>query len=415
MHMLLKETLRQVAAEQKAELLACEYGVEREELAGIKPNLPFAAVISGVRRCGKSTLLRQLAGRLGRFSYFNFEDTRVTGFEPSDFGRLDEVFQEAKGGGGHYLFDEIQNVPGWEQFARQGLDRKRKFTITGSNASLLSRELGTKLTGRHLNHELFPFSYAEMLAFTKRQKPGPKSFLEYLERGGFPAFLKYGRPEILRELLADIIQRDIAARYRIRSLRTLKDMALYLLSNVGKEFSYNSLKKAFSLGSVNTAISFVSYFEDSYLLFTMPMFDYSPKKQLAGPKKVYSIDNGLSTANSVSFSADKGRLLENLVFLSLRRKSKDIFYFKGSEGECDFLVKEEGKIALAVQACYELNEGNLQRETAGLAEAVAKFGLKKGLILTLAQEDEITQNGVKIAIKPAWKWLLGKKQTTQPD
>ena len=160
----------------------------------------------------------------------------------------------------------------------------------------------------------------------------------------------------------------------------------------------------FNLGSTNSAISFVSYFEDSYLLFTVSKFDFSLKKQLVNQKKVYSIDNGLTNANSSSFSQDKGKMLENIVFVNLRKKYKDIFYFQ-EKGECDFVIKEGTKITKAVQVCYHLNEDNKDREIKGLLVALEKFNLYEGLILTYQQEDEFIIDNKKIKVMPVWKWL----------
>ena len=401
--MILKETLKQIVKNQKSDLLLFEYGVERECLNQIDFNLPHALVLSGVRRCGKSTLLHQLMERINNYCYFNFEDTRIINFEPDDFQKLDEILLEEYQRNDYYFFDEIQNVQKWEIFVRSMLDKQKKFIITGSNASLLSKELGTRLTGRHLRYELFPFSFKEMLAFTNL-KPSTESFEKYLQQGGFPEYLKYNKAEILQELLNDIIARDIIVRHKLRETKIVKEMALYLLTNVGKEFSYNSLKRIFNLGSTNSALAFVSYFEDSYLMFTVPKFDYSLKKQIINPKKVYSIDNGLSNVNSASFSADRGRMLENIVFLQLRRKYKDIFYFK-EENECDFLVKERNKIIAAIQVCYELHEDNKKREIDGLLKPIIEFNLENGLILTYNQEDEFKINGKVLTVKPAWKWL----------
>ncbi|MFH0818195.1 MAG: ATP-binding protein, partial [Candidatus Micrarchaeota archaeon] len=334
-------------------------------------------------------------------------DPRAANFEAGDFPKLDAAFREEFGASGCYFFDEIQNVPKWELFVRSQLDRGKHFAITGSNASLLSRELGTRLTGRHMRHELFPFSYSEYLAFTSA-KAGLGTFNDYFLRGGFPEYLSAGKSEILQELFNDILARDIMVRHGLRSGKALRELAAYLLSNTGKEFSYNSLAKTFSLGSVNTAVAFVSYLEDSYLLFTVPKFDYSLKKQSVNPKKVYSIDNGFSNANSASFSSDKGRMLENLVFLELKRQGGEIFYFR-QKGECDFLVRQKGKITAAYQACYELSEDNRAREVSGLAEAMARFGLREGLILTNDGEDELRVSGKTILVKPVWKWLLEGK------
>ena len=408
--MILKETLREVVLSQKEAFGDLELGVEREIADKINTELQHALIISGIRRCGKSTLMHQLSKKIKRFNYLNFEDTRLTGFELSDFEKLDEIYKEEFGESTFYLFDEIQNITGWEIFVRSRLDKKKKFIITGSNASLLSKELGTRLTGRHVNVELFPFSFKENVLFKKREE-NVDEFEIYLKEGGFPEYLKYKDPEILRELFTDVIQRDIVARHSIRESKALNEMALYLLTNVGKEFSFNALKNIFALGSVNTVSSFISYLEDSYLIFTVPKFDYSLKKQMVNPKKVYSIDNGLCAANSVSFSENKGRMLENLAYIFLRRDNKQIFYFKSENNrECDFLVKEASKIKMAIQVCYELNEDNKGRELTGLTEALNKFDLKEGAILTFNQEDELVQNGKKIKVVPLWKWKrLGYK------
>ncbi len=399
--MILRDVLKQVVKFQESEILSADKGVKRESLGEINLDLPHAHVISGVRRCGKSTFMRQLMDSQKNPCYFNFEDPRVLKFEAGDFGKLEEIFNEEYGISNTFFFDEIQNVPGWEVAVRSLLDRKKKVVVTGSNASLLSRELGTRLTGRHLRHELFPLSYTEMLALT-REKPGINSFNEYMKRGGFPEYLKYGRLDILQSLFEDIIARDIVVRHNIRNSETLKEMALYLLTNTGKEFTYNSLRKIFGLGSTNTATSFISYLEDSYLVFTVPKFDYSLKRQLVNPKKIYSIDAGMSNANSASFSEDRGRVLENIVYLKLREKTKEIFYYK-RQRECDFVVKEGRKITKAIQACYSLDEENQEREISGLVEALKEFKLQEGLIITHNQEDQLTIEGKKITVKPAWK------------
>lgn len=404
--MILKETLRTIIQIQRMNNATAETGVERELREEIDINLPFALVLSGIRRCGKSTLLQQVMKEAKQYYYFNFEDPRGTGFESSDFQKLDEIFNEEYGSQNHYFFDEIQNIDKWELGVRYLLEQKKHVILTGSNASLLSKELGTRLTGRHLRFELFPFSYSEFLLFLK-EKPMIRSFDEYLQKGGFPEFLKTNKSEVLQELLNDLIARDIVVRHKIRSAKTIREMAIFLLTNVGKEFSYTSLKKTFKLGSVNSAISFVSYLEDSYLLFTISKFDYSLKKQAVNPKKIYSIDNGLSNANSGSFSLDSGRMLENAVFLHLRRKHRDIYYFK-QKNECDFVIKEKEKGTKAIQVCWELTEDNKERELSGLTEAIESLKLKNGLIITHNQEDIIKVQNKTIHIKPAWKWMAEK-------
>ena len=403
--MMLKETLRMVVKAQREELSSYEYGVEREMLRETRLDVPFAIVISGIRRCGKSTLLRQVMKKTRNPYYFKFEDPRAENFEVGDFEKLDEIFRDEYGDSDYYFFDEIQNVQKWELFVRKALDRKKRLLITGSNASLLSKELGTRLTGRHLNKELMPFSFKEFLLFSGKAA-AVESFEVYFQKGGFPEYLAFKRIDILQELFEDIIERDIVVRHKLKSAKTIKEMALYLITNVGKEFSYNSLGGMFGLGSTNSAIDYVSYLEDAYMLFTVPKFDYSFKKQLVNPKKVYSVDNGLSGANSVSFTADRGRMLENVVFLNLKRHGMKINYFR-EKGECDFVTIEKKAVTSAMQVCYQLTEDNKEREINGLVEALEKFGLKEGMILTYDQEDEIKTANKRIFLKPVWRWLLG--------
>ncbi|MFH1238123.1 MAG: ATP-binding protein [archaeon] len=402
--MITKEVLMKVIKIQREWINTIDKGIIRENFHNIKLKESFALVISGIRRCGKSTLLNQILKGQKNFYYLNLEDPRLEGFELKDFNKVDEIFQELYGPNGTYFFDEIQNIEKWEKFIRFLVDRKNEIVITGSNASLLSQELGTRLTGRHISYELFPFSYLEFLEFFK-QKPNEKSYSEYLYEGGFPEYLREKDMTVLHELLKDVLMRDIANRFGIKNTETLRKLAIYLLSNVGKEFSYNSLKKMLEVKSVQSIIDYVSFLENAYLIFTIPKFSYSYKKQQVNPKKVYSIDNGLSYANSVSFSKDKGKMLENNVFLNLRKRYKEIFYFQ-KDKECDFVVKDREKVLLAIQVCYEFNDENQDREINGLLEALNELKLKTGLILTYNQEDEFEIDGKKIILKPVWKWLM---------
>jgi predicted AAA+ superfamily ATPase len=400
--MILRGTLLETVKAQKENLLNSDLGIEREKLKDVKLTAGFASIITGIRRAGKSTLLIQLIQKITAFRYLNFEDVRIFGFDHKDFIRLDDVFS-AEGNSNYYLFDEIQVVAGWERYVRSLLDKKKIVVLTGSNAAILGKELGITLTGRHLKYELMPFSYPEFLKLTK-QRMSYTSFEDFVNRGGFPEYLKINNEQILQELFNDIIIRDITLRYNLRNPKLVKELALYLLSNVGKEFSYQGLKKLFNLGSVNTIISIVGYFENSYLLFTIPQFDFSYRKQVANKKKVYSVDTGLIKANSVSFSQDKGRMLENIVFTQLKRMGLEVFYFK-KERECDFITRNSKKELNAYQVCFELNEDNKDREINGLIEALNYLKQKVGFILTLDQHDELELNGKKIIVKPVYTWM----------
>ena len=402
-----KETIKQVIALQRQSLDKAEVGTPREEQKEFTILDSFAIIITGVRRCGKSTLLHQLIKKQKKAYYINLEDPRLGEFDLNDFNKIEAIMEELYGKGGTYFFDEIQNISQWERYIRYLVDKKEKVVLTGSNAALLSKELGTRLTGRHLNYELFPFSFKEFLSL-KKAEPSLDSFKEYLFQGGFPEFLKKNNSIILHDLLSDIIMKDIAIRFNIKNTETLRKIAIFLISNVGTEFSYNSIKKMLDIKSVQSVIDYVCFFENAYLIFSVPRFSYSFKQQQINPKKAYSIDNGFSSSNSASFSKDAGKMLENLVFLALRRKYKDIFYFQEKK-ECDFVIKEKEKITKVIQVCYNLNEDTKDREINGMLEALKEFKLDKGLMLTYDQDDEFKIEGKTIKVLPVWKWLLEEK------
>ncbi|MFA7446610.1 MAG: ATP-binding protein [Flavobacteriaceae bacterium] len=394
--MLLKSEIEESYLLQQNKLKNSKEVMDREKSTLIETESNMVQIISGVRRCGKSTLLKLLMKNYERTAFLNFEDPRIFGFEVGDFSKLDDIIP---GDTEAWFFDEIQNVPKWELYVRQLHDDGKKVFITGSNASMLSKDLGTRLTGRHHNTELFPFSYIEYLTF-KKEKTGIESYKKYLLKGGFPEFLTYENPETLQYLLKDIVYQDIAVRYGIRNSKTLVDITLFLLSNIGKETSYNSLKNTFEIGSANSVSDYLGWLEDSYLLFFVQKFAWSAKKRQINPKKVYAIDNGLVKSNTLSFSSDFGRLLENQVFLYLRATGKNIYYFRENK-ECDFLVFHQNQCVLPVQVCYELNNDNKDREINGLIEALDFFDLKKGYIVTLDQEDHFTINDKEILCIPA--------------
>lgn len=237
------------------------------------------------------------------------------------------------------FFDEIQNISGWERFVRDAIDRKKTVVITGSNANLLSRELGKKLTGRHLDFEIFPFSYREFLSYLNLT-PGANSFLLYISEGGFPGYLSMGKKEVLSTLVSDILVRDIFSRYNLRNQDVYRRIVQFLLSNTGKEISFNNLKNTFEVGSASSNMDFLNYLTDAYMLFLVPRYDTSLKVQARNPRKVYTIDQGLVNFYSVSGSPDRGRLLENTIYLQLRRSGYEIWYFKGKK-ECDFIYRQE--------------------------------------------------------------------------
>ena len=367
----------------------------------ISPLPSFARIITGVRRCGKSTVVQMHFLNKSAF-YLNFEDTSLYGFDTKDFEILNEAIEKfSKENSCKYLcFDEIQSVNGWEIFVHRKLEENYLVIVTGSNASLLSWELGTRLTGRHLDYEMFPFSFKEFCVL-KKLRVNTNSFSKYLTQGGFPEAIKNESDEILQRLFDDILTRDIAVRHSIRDVRTLKILSLYLASNCGNLISGSKLSAQLGIKTNVTILEYLSYLEQCYLFFFVPKFNYSAKAQSVNPKKVYCIDTGMIQSVTLSSNADAGRMLENAVFIELRRRTKNIWYYSESSFECDFLYGHDSVPENAVQVCYELTSENREREVRGLVETCRKFPGVKPLIVTFNQKDKISYDGMIIEAIPA--------------
>jgi predicted AAA+ superfamily ATPase len=386
-----------------------EKGLERQFFSELPDIQSHALVVNGIRRCGKSTLLRQFVQQLKRtFFYLNFDDIRLAPFVYADFRLLDAAIIES--GSKALFFDEIQSVKKWELYIRQKLDEGFQVVITGSNASLLSRELGSRLTRRHISKELFPFSYEEFCLFLKL-KPSSKSLLRYLEKGGFPEFLKTDNADILVQLQSDILYRDIAVRYGICDASSLKRLFIYLVSNPAQFFSPSKLTGITGVKSPTTVLECISHLESAYFIHLLPCFSWSIKAQNLARKKIYIADSGIIKTSSVSFSDNYRALFENFIFCFLRSKTgikfsqedREIFYFSGKNGnECDFILFPYSKPS-CIQVCWELTLDNQDREIDGLLEAMGFFNLKKGLIVTFNTKDIIRTSGKIINVIPAWQ------------
>jgi hypothetical protein len=416
-----KDQIKAILLEQYNAFQLLDPGIEREQLATLQQTAssPHAIIISGLRRVGKSTLLAQIARQLGQdqFYYLNFEDERFINFQISDMNLLYQLLVEVFGERTVFFLDEIQNVPEWERFVRRFMDMGFKFYITGSNASLLSRELGSRLTGRYFPVELLPFSFREFLRF--RREPLPdierltsadigrlQGFLnDYLQFGGIPEPLKYPELPLHHTLYDDVIYRDIAARYQIVEVGALKELAFYLVSNPANLISFNKLKGRLKLGSVNTVKNYVDYLKASWLLFSVNVYDYSVKRQQVAPKKVYVIDTGLAQSVGFSFSPNRGRLLENLVFLALRRRIQEIYYFTTPAGlEVDFYLPGNRQL---IQVAQDMHDPQTQvRELSAMVEALKALDLREGLILTETNQDPVYEEGKAIQIRSIAEWLL---------
>lgn len=411
--MLAPNLLEQIIADQKKTFEAKDPGLDRElDFAKYLKTKQITA-ISGIRRSGKSTLLKQFSARFPAFYYITFDDERLIKFTVDDFSNLMLAFKKS-----HLanvmLIDEAQNVFGWERFARRLYEEGYKIFVTGSNAKLLSSELATHLTGRYFKIELYPFSFREFLKFKKvdlgdrssaKHAERLKKFDEYAMQGGFPEAIKYQDKEFLKRIYEDVLYKDLIARFKIREIKLFQQLAVYLFSNVGKEISYHGLQRTLGYKSPMSVRAHVGFMSEAYLVFELLKYDYSLKKQFVSAKKIFVIDNGLRNEVVFSVSEDKGRLLENLVFIELKRRGCELYYFKNKK-ECDFLIKEKNKITAALQVTAHLGDENQEREFDGLLEAMRESGLKKGLVLTVDQEKIVARNGKVIEVKPLWKWLL---------
>ncbi|ETR73518.1 MAG: ATP-binding protein [Candidatus Magnetoglobus multicellularis str. Araruama] len=412
-----RSALKSVILDQENIYMASDW-VKRDKFNEIssRHDEPFISIISGIRRCGKSTLLFQLKGLFDGY-YLNFDDDRLVGFTVEDFQCVDEIFHELYGEKSVYYFDEIQNIDQWERFVRRLHQSNKKVYITGSNARLLSKELGTHLTGRYVENRMYPFSFSEYLnlkkitysstAFflTKEKSKLLSAFHEYFISGGMPEYLQTNNPGYIKSLYESILYRDILVRYHIDNEKAMKELFLFAFSNIGKPISFNKLKNMLSLKSTTTIKNYFDYFENNFVVFLLSKYSHSLKKNIYANKKMYVIDNSFSNLLGFRSTDDHGRFLENIVFIEMLRHGEDIYYYQ-EKNECDFIVKKGTQVLYAVQVCYELNERNKAREFNGLLDAMKAFQLKTGYILTFADDDQVTIDELKVIIMPVWKFCL---------
>jgi len=391
-------------------------------------------VLKGIRRSGKSTLLKLLISELQKnlskkqILLVNFEDPRF--YPHLNLELLENIFEAYRTFVNpkdkcFILLDEVHYIQAWEKWVRKYRDLYPddvKIVVTGSSSKLLDTEYSTSLTGRTLPITVFPLTFSEYLKFhnieikdklsiVSKKREIVALFKGYVENGGFPEILMTKQKNLLQKYFDDIIYKDIIDRHKIRDTSTVKRIAHFLLTNVSKEYTYNSIRKMFGV-SLDLIRQYIEYIEASYLTFSVSMFSYSLKEQSINPRKVYCIDTGLRNVVGFKFSEDIGRLYENLVFVELKKRLSEslseIYYWKGKQKkEVDFLIKEELKTKEAIQVCWNVDDKKTkEREIEGLLEAMKEFKLKQGTIITEDYEDEKVVDKKKIRFIPLWKWLL---------
>ncbi len=416
----------------------------RPELISREVKLPTGLqkviTLYGPRRSGKTYLFYQTMLELARegvpakkMLYVNFEDERILPFSKDDWEILLEAFFELypeNVGKKTYLFlDEVQEAPYWDKFVRR-ISEKKEFSIflTGSSSKLLSKEIATSLRGRAISYFLTPFSFRETLSARGLKTPAfvehsqqrhliKKEFSNYLKFGGFPETIEKEDPikiRILQEYFELVFYRDIVERHKIRNYALMKELMRYLVNNFASLFSimgyYNLLKSSGQKTGKDTVCEYVSWLEDVNFVKFVQFYDYSVKRRMVNPKKIYCIDTGLVTAVASQFSENKGRYLENAVYLELLRRGKEVFYWKDDAGrEVDFLMTERGKPKQLIQATVSMENNKVkERELAPLLAAAEKFKIDDCLILTDDQSVEISSGRLEIKVRPIWSWLLGK-------
>jgi hypothetical protein len=395
--------------------------------------LKEVSIVAGVRRAGKSTILLQVLRKLidsgtprENILYVNFEEPTFIPYLTVEFLlRIYDLYLERFNPRGrtYIVLDEVQLVQGWERFVRGLYDRDKdiKFYITGSSSKLLSKEYGTSLTGRIVSNEVFPLSFQEFLSFKKKEKMIERSrgkgspalrnlFNQYTRFGGFPQVVlteeEKDKMQILKDYYTAVIEKDIIQRYQVRDIRKLKEFCLNLYANAASHFSGYQAEKRQKI-SQPTANKFLEYAREVFLVQTTDYFSYSLTEQKANPYKVYAIDPGLYNAVSFRFSENLGRIFENVVYLALRRKGEEIFYWKG-KGEVDFLIRKGTRIDRLINVCWELNKKNEKREFSGLYEAMKQFNVSNAQIIVSGYDDQVDIKGKKIVISNFFNWLKGE-------
>ncbi|MBU1849201.1 MAG: ATP-binding protein [Nanoarchaeota archaeon] len=387
-------------------------GIERFVLSSILKLLesPHIKDIIGVRRVGKTVLMYQVISYLlekgvkpDEILYLNFDDPELNDLQESI-----TISLELNPGIKYVFLDEIQNIKDWEKIIRVYYDQKRfeHVFVSGSSASLISRDVGRILTGRHITTIVTPFSYKEILSFRGIDINDPRTekkiyYLEkYILEGAFPETIDkdpWIKTQILTNTYNDIISKDVIIRFDVDP-EIVKKICYFLMTNIGSEFSYNSIAKSLNI-HYDTVKKYVPFFEEVFLIKIVPFFSWKTKIQLKKNMKCYAIDTGLRNTVAFKFSKDFGKLAESVVAMEFMRRNKDVYFWKGKK-EVDFVVKDKNKLQ-AINVTF--SDKISMREKEGLKEFKSKYKNSELMIITKNKEGKEEE----IKYVPLWKWLLG--------
>ncbi len=407
------------------------------ETPALPPQIRKALVFIGMRRVGKTFLMFQdMKKRLDqgvpkeKLLYINFEDDRLIDFTVKDFQTLLDAYFELYPDHTEdlcFYFDEIQNIEGWDKFIRRLIDKeKMSIFITGSSAKSLSKEIATSLRGRSLATEVFPLSFFEYLHYqgirefqhlTSKQKAVILHHCQtYLKRGGFPETLELSESlhhRTIQSYVNAAVFRDVIDRHKLKNPHLVKLFLTQCLQNIAAPMSitkiYKDLKSRGESVGRNSLYEYLRYFEDAYLLCTVPIFDLSARKRQVNPKKIYVVDSGIISGYTMKPQTELGASLENAVYLHLRQNAQgEIFYYKTDSGrEIDFLIqKENGEIEL-IQVCLKLeNKTTRNRELQAIVEAADELEVNKGKIITMDTNETVKYSDLTVEVIPYWQWVL---------
>jgi len=432
-----KDEILEILSDWNLWIKEIDTGIKRDrylkEFISVLTSTDQVLCITGVRRSGKSTLIKQIAKEISKDEgnkntlIINFEDER---FSERSLKLLLEIYncylEKVKPDRKKpFIFlDEIQNIHEWERFVRGMHERKEaKLVVSGSSSKLLSAELATLLTGRHITITTYPLSFKEFLVFknipiqsdleiTARRTEIKKLLHEYLEFGGFPeVVLSSEKKRILLSYFETILSKDIIERFRIREREKVKALAKFYLTNISSLITFNKISEFLDM-PLTTIERFSNYLETAHLIFFIKRFSYSFKEQEKSPRKIYSIDCGLSNTIGFRFTENFGRIMENIVATELKIRQMaspelEVYYWKDyQQREVDFVLKDKTQVQQVIQVSYDIEDMNTkERERRSILKAMNEFKLKEGLIITESFEQDEEIDGNTIVYKPLWKWL----------
>lgn len=419
------ETLKEVIFENEEYIRKNIKNIVERDNIFLPKSFEKVVILYGVRRSGKTfVLFDQFLKNLNRAIYVDFEDDRLSRFTVDDFEKLKGAVIELKPELAKskilFLFDEIQNIKGWEKFARRVLEKENASVIvSGSSSKLMPYEISTTLRGRSWSIELLPFSFKEYLKALKfdfdwkilttdKKAILRKHFREFLTFGGFPEIVlsknEFEKKKILKEYFNAMFFKDLVEKYNMNNIPLLEALVDKLFSSYSTKISLTSVYKQYKDKiplSKDTVFEYYKKVLESMLVFEVRKFSESAYKRARNPAKVYLVDVGLAKDAA---SENLGKRMENLVYLELRRQGHDLYYFS-EKNECDFIAVKDGNLK-AIQVTYELNESNKAREFEGIIEACKILGIKNGLIITYDEEGSFDFQNIKVEVVPIYKWLL---------